>query len=77
MSGNERWGRGRGRKETLFPSFLSHPLPVLLLARSLTPVPRSLLLNRTETLATQATYYIIYFFTSIYHKKRYVFSVAA
>ena len=41
-----------------FPSFLSHPLPVLLLApfaaRSLTPVPRSLLLNRTETLATQA-----------------------
>ena len=39
-----------------FPSFLSHPLPVLLpfVARSLTPVPRSLLLNRTETLATQA-----------------------
>ena len=38
-----------------FPSFLSHPLPVLLLARSLTPVHRSLLLNRTETLVTQAT----------------------
>ena len=37
-----------------FPSFLSHPLPVRLLARSLTPVPRSLLLNHTETLATQA-----------------------
>ena len=41
-----------------FPSFLPHPLPALLLApfvaRSLTPVPRSLLLNRTETLATQA-----------------------
>ena len=34
------------------------PLPALLLApfvaRPLTPVPRSLLLNRTETLATQA-----------------------
>ena len=42
-----------------FPSFLPHPLPGLLLApfvaRSLTPVLRSLLLNRTETLATQAT----------------------
>ena len=42
-----------------FPSFLPHPLPALLLApfftRSLTFVPRSLLLNRTETLATQAT----------------------
>ena len=41
-----------------FPSFLPQPLPALLLApfvaRSLTPVPRSLLLNRTETLATQA-----------------------
>ena len=41
-----------------FPSFLSHPLPVLLLApfavRPLTPVPRSLFLNCTETLATQA-----------------------
>ena len=46
---------GEGRKET---SFLPHPLPALLLApffaRSLTLVPRSLLLNRTETLATQA-----------------------
>ena len=41
-----------------FPSFLPHPLPALLLtpffARSLTLAPRSLLLNRTETLATQA-----------------------
>ena len=41
-----------------FPSFLPYPLPALLLApffaRSLTLVPRSLLLNRTETLATQA-----------------------
>ena len=39
-----------------FPSFLPHPLPALFLtpffARSLTLVPRSLLLNRTETLAT-------------------------
>ena len=46
---------GRGRKET---SFLPHPLPALLLAPffagSLILVPRSLLLNRTETLATQA-----------------------
>ena len=42
-----------------FPSFLPHPLPALLLtpfsARSLTLVPRSLLLNRMETLATQPT----------------------
>ena len=41
-----------------FPSFLPHPLPALLLAplfsRSSTLVPRSFLLNRTETLATQA-----------------------
>ena len=39
-----------------FPSFPLPPLPALLLtpffARSLTLVPRSLLLNRTETLAT-------------------------
>ena len=42
-----------------FPSFLPHPLPAVLLApffaRSLTLVPRSLLLNSTETLATQAS----------------------
>ena len=42
-----------------FPSFLPHPLPALLLApffaRSLTLVPSSLFLHRTETLATQAT----------------------
>ena len=42
-----------------FPSFLPHPLPALLLtpffARSLSLVPRSLLLNRKETLDTQAT----------------------
>ena len=53
---NERGGRGRGRKET----FLPDPLPAVLLApffaRSLTLVPRSLLLNRTETLATQASF---------------------
>ena len=52
---NERKGRGRGR----FPSFLPHPVPVLLLvsffARSLTLVPHSSLLNRTETLARQTT----------------------
>ena len=48
-------GRGEGRK---LPSLLPHPLPALLLtpffALSLTPVPRSLLLNPTETPATQA-----------------------
>ena len=54
---NERGerGRGRGRKET----FLPHPVHALLLApffaRSLVLGPRSLLLNRTETLATQAS----------------------
>ena len=49
----ESGGRGRG-----FPSFLPHPLSALLLALyfapSLTFVPRSLLLKRTETLAPQA-----------------------
>ena len=49
--------QGRGLSASV--SFLSSPpLPALLLApffaRSLTLVPRSLLLNRTETLATQA-----------------------
>ena len=41
-----------------FPSFLPHPLPALLpfFVQSLTLVPRSLLLNRTETLATQAKF---------------------
>ena len=43
-----------------FPSILPLPLPALLLApffaRSLTLVPRSLLLDRTETLATQAMF---------------------
>ena len=41
-----------------FPSFLPHPLPALLLAPfitwSLTLIPRSLLLNHTEMLPTQA-----------------------
>ena len=41
-----------------FPSFIPHPFPALLLAsffaQSLTLDPLSLLLNRTETLATQA-----------------------
>ena len=49
---------GRGGREGRFPSFLPHPLSPFLLvpffARSLTLVPLSLLLNRTETLATQA-----------------------
>ena len=42
---------------------MAHPLPALLLAlffaRSLTLVPRSLLLNRTETLATRARFTLI------------------
>ena len=45
-----------------FPSIFPHPLSALLLAPffawSLTLVPRSLLLNRTETLATQAKGYL-------------------
>ena len=53
-----RFSKSRGLSASVF--FLSSPpLPALLLApffaRSLTLVPRSLLLNRTETLATQAT----------------------
>ena len=57
------FGFNRARNETRKkknekPSFLPHPLPAPLLApffaRSLTLVPHSLLLNRTETLATQA-----------------------
>ena len=51
-------GGGEGKKP--FPSFLPEPLPALLFAPlfawslTLTLVPHSLLLNRTETLATQA-----------------------
>ena len=52
-------GGGEGVCLQAFPSFLPHPLPALLLAPlfswSLTLVPRSFLLNRTETLATQAS----------------------
>ena len=51
--------RGGGGREGRKPSFLPHPLPALLLAPffsgSLILVPRSFLLNRTETFATQAT----------------------
>ena len=51
--------RGGGGREGRKPSFLPHPLPALLLAPffsgSLILVPRSFLLNRRETLATQAT----------------------
>ena len=59
--GNGILGFGRARNQIRAKKwkFLPHPLPALLLApffaRSLTLVPRSLLLNRTETLATQAT----------------------
>ena len=44
-------GGGEGRKPHPFPDLLIAPF----FARSLTLVPRSLLLNRTETLATHAT----------------------
>ena len=47
---NESGGRGRGRKETPLLALLLAPF----LAPSLTLVPRSLFLNRTKTLATQA-----------------------
>ena len=52
-------GGGREEGRTIaFPFFLPQPLPALLLAplfaRSLSLVPRSLFLNRTEMLATQA-----------------------
>ena len=55
---NGRFSKSRGLSASV--SFLSSPpLPALLLApffaRSLTLVPRSLFLHRTETLATQAT----------------------
>ena len=58
MTGQEGGSQNPGVCLQAFPSFLPHPLPALLLtpffAQSLTIVPRSLLLNRTETLATQA-----------------------
>ena len=58
MTGQVGGFQNRGVCLQAFPSFLPHPLPALLLApffaRSLTLVPHSLLLNRTETLATQA-----------------------
>ena len=58
MTGQVGGFQNRGVCLQAFPSFLPHPLPALLLApffvRSLTLVPRSFLLNRTETLATQA-----------------------
>ena len=53
---NESGGRGRGKKETLAdkPLDFENLLLTPFFARCLTLVPRSLLLNRTETLATQA-----------------------
>ena len=59
MIGHVGGFQNRGICLQAFPSFLPHPLPVLLLApffaRSSTLIS-SLLLNRTETLGTQATY---------------------
>ena len=58
MTGQVGGFQNRGVCLQAFPSFLPHPLPALLLApffaRSLTLVPRFLLLNRTEMPATQA-----------------------
>ena len=58
MTGQVDGFRNRGVCLQAFPSFLPDPLPALLLApffaQSLTLVASSLLLNRTETLATQA-----------------------
>ena len=60
MTGQVDGFQNRGVCLQAFPSFLPHPLSVLLLvpffAPSLTLVARALLLNRTETLATQATF---------------------
>ena len=59
MTGQVSGFQNQGVCLQAFPSFLPHPLPALLLAPffpwSLTLVPRSLLLNCTETLATQTT----------------------
>ena len=59
MTGQVNSFQNRGVCLQAFPSFLHQPLPALLLApffqRSLTLVPLSLLVNCTETLATQAT----------------------
>ena len=50
---NERGGRGRGWKETCFLLFFPTPSP-LFYSRHFSRGPRSLLQNRTLTLATQA-----------------------
>ena len=59
MTGQVGGFQNQGVYLQAFPPFLPHPLPALLLApffaRSLTLVPRSFLLNRTETFATQAS----------------------
>ena len=61
----KRWKRGveEGNEGNSVSFLSSPPLPALLLvpfvARSLTLVPRSLLLNHTETLATQATHLFV------------------
>ena len=61
----KKWksGRGRGRKKVSFLS--SSPPPHSFACAVLTLVPRSLLLNRTETLATQAIYCPFGLFPSI------------
>ena len=62
MTGQVGGFQNRGVCLQGFTSFLPYPLPALLLApffpRSLTLFPRSLLLNRTETLATQAILWV-------------------
>ena len=51
----EGGGGGEGRKETFLPLSLPALLLAPFFARSLVLVPRSLLLNRRETLATQVS----------------------
>ena len=51
----KKWKRGRGRKKVSF--FSSSPPPHSFACAILTLVPRSLLLNRTETLATWAIFF--------------------
>ena len=59
----KKWKRGRGRKKVSF--FSSSPPPHSFACAILTLVPRSLLLNRTETLATQAIFFPFGLFPSI------------
>ena len=56
VSEQRKTGFGRARNEMRAKKTVSALLLVPFFARSLTLVPRSLILNRTETLATQANH---------------------